>query len=50
MLWGGSVLDPSSTRGDVDHIRAFNDWLVAEPRVETVMLPIADGLSLARRR
>jgi len=50
VLWGGSVLDPSSTRGDVDHIRAFNDWLVAEPRVETVMLPIADGLSLARRR
>ena len=50
VLWGGSVLDPKSDRGDVEHIRAFNDWLAAEPRVECVLLPIADGLSVARRR
>jgi len=50
VLWGGSVLDPESDRRDVEHIRAFNDWLAAEPRVESVLLPIADGLSVARRR
>ncbi len=50
VLWGGSVLDPDSDRHDADHIRAFNDWLVADPRVESVLLPIADGLTVARRR
>jgi caffeoyl-CoA O-methyltransferase len=50
VLWGGSVLDPRSDRRDVEHIRAFNDWLAAEPRVECVLLPIADGLTVARRR
>jgi len=50
VLWGGSVLDPESTRGDVEHIRAFNDWLVGEPRMESVLLPVADGLTVARRR
>jgi caffeoyl-CoA O-methyltransferase len=50
VLWGGSVLDPESTRGDVDHIRAFNDWLVTDPRVQCVLLPISDGLTMAVRR
>ncbi len=50
VLWGGSVLDPDSDRRDADHIRAFNDWLAADPRVESVLLPIADGLTVARRR
>jgi caffeoyl-CoA O-methyltransferase len=49
VLWGGSVLDPASTRGDVEHIRAFNDWLAGEPRMESVLLPIADGLTVSRR-
>jgi caffeoyl-CoA O-methyltransferase len=50
VLWGGSVIDPDAHGGDTDHIRAFNDWLVADPRVECVLLPVADGLSLALRR
>lgn len=50
VLWGGSVLDPASDRQDVDHIREFNDWLAADPRVECVLLPIADGLTVCRRR
>lgn len=48
VLWGGSVRDPQSDRRDVDHIRAFNDWLAADPRVECVLLPVADGLTVAR--
>jgi caffeoyl-CoA O-methyltransferase len=50
VLWGGSVLAGAPPRSDVEHIRAFNDWLAADPRVESVLLPIADGLSMARRR
>jgi caffeoyl-CoA O-methyltransferase len=50
VLWGGSVLAGAEPRSDVEHIRAFNDWLAADPRVDSVMLPIADGLSMALRR
>jgi len=50
VLWGGSVIDPDAKGGDTDHIRAFNDWLVADPRVECVLLPVADGLTVALRR
>jgi caffeoyl-CoA O-methyltransferase len=50
VLWGGSVVDPSDTAADVVAIRAVNDHVAADPRVEVVMLPIADGLTLARKR
>jgi caffeoyl-CoA O-methyltransferase len=50
VMWGGSVLSGAEPRSDVEHIRAFNDWLAADPRVDSVMLPIADGLSMALRR
>jgi caffeoyl-CoA O-methyltransferase len=50
VLWGGSVLHGAEARSDTEHIRAFNDWLAADPRVDCVLLPIADGLTLARRR
>jgi caffeoyl-CoA O-methyltransferase len=48
VLWGGSVIDDSNQTDDTVAIRAFNDWLTDDPRVETVMLPISDGLTLAR--
>lgn len=50
VLWGGSVLDPEATDADTRAIRGFNDQLAADERVDVVMLPIADGLTLARRR
>ena len=31
-------------------IRAVNDHIAADDRVEAVMLPIADGLTIARKR
>jgi caffeoyl-CoA O-methyltransferase len=43
------VVDAASTDENTVAIRAFNDWLVADERVETVMLPLGDGLTLARR-
>ena len=44
----GQGLDTGSD-GDTDTIRAFNRKAAADPRVETLMLPIRDGLLLARR-
>jgi caffeoyl-CoA O-methyltransferase len=47
-LRGGQVLDP---RSDDDRaIAALNAALVADPRWETVLLPLADGLTMLRKR
>ncbi|MEY9213138.1 class I SAM-dependent methyltransferase [Thermobifida halotolerans] len=46
----GRVLDPAQTSPGVQGIRDFNARARADDRVELVMLPIGDGLTLARRR
>jgi caffeoyl-CoA O-methyltransferase len=48
VLWMGTVIDPENKSADAEAIRAFNDRVAADPRVETVMLPISDGLTLIR--
>jgi len=50
VLWGGAVIDPANTKENTEAIRAFNDWAAREERFESVMLPIADGLTLLRVR
>jgi caffeoyl-CoA O-methyltransferase len=50
VLWGGSIIDESDTTADTLALRAFNDMVAADDRVERVMLPIADGLTLCRKR
>ena len=51
VLSGGDVLHGDAAPEDqVAHIRAFNDWLAANEDVDSVMLPIADGVTLARKR
>ncbi|MDQ1652154.1 MAG: caffeoyl-CoA O-methyltransferase [Cryptosporangiaceae bacterium] len=47
---GGRVTDESDHAGSADAIRAFNAHVVADDRVEAVMLAIADGLTIARRK
>jgi caffeoyl-CoA O-methyltransferase len=49
-LWGGSVVDSSSTDDGTKAIQAFNDMVAADDRVDCVMLPISDGLTLLRKR
>jgi caffeoyl-CoA O-methyltransferase len=49
VLWGGSVVDPSADDDNVNAVRAFNDHLAADARVERVMLPVSDGITLARK-
>jgi len=48
-LWYGHVLEKArqsdlQTRG----VQAFNDLVAADPRVEKVILPLRDGLTLIR--
>ncbi len=50
VLWGGTVVDPVQRGEEVEALRQLNDWLAQDPRVEVVMLPIADGLTLARKK
>jgi len=49
VLWGGSVVDPEAQNDDVLAIRAFNDQVAADARVDCVMLAISDGLSILRK-
>jgi caffeoyl-CoA O-methyltransferase len=49
-LWSGRVLDPAITDPDTAAITAFNDQVLADDRVEVVMLTVRDGVSLIRHR
>jgi caffeoyl-CoA O-methyltransferase len=48
VLWSGEVLDPETD--DARAIAAFNEHVVRDARVEMVMLPIRDGVTLAVKR
>jgi caffeoyl-CoA O-methyltransferase len=50
VLWMGAVADPNIVDRDTAALRELNDYLVRDRRVDVVMLPIADGLTLARKR
>jgi caffeoyl-CoA O-methyltransferase len=50
VLWTGRVADPSAQDEMTLAIRKFNDQVAADPRVDCVMVPIADGLTLLRKR
>lgn len=49
-LWNGAVVDPSDRSEDTLAIRAFNEKLAADPRVDLALTTIGDGLTLARKR
>jgi caffeoyl-CoA O-methyltransferase len=48
MLWGGDVIDPQDDEARA--IAGLNDALLADDRLEVVLLPVRDGVSLARKR
>jgi len=50
VLWSGKVADASVTDADTEAIRRLNAKLVADERVTLSLVPIGDGLTLARRR
>jgi caffeoyl-CoA O-methyltransferase len=49
-LWGGAVIDESRDESSTVAIRAFNDMVAADDRVDSVQLAISDGLTLLRKR
>jgi predicted O-methyltransferase YrrM len=48
-LWSGSVADDSDHDPSTDAIRAFNILVHEDQRVEMVLLPIGDGLTLTHK-
>ncbi|RSS80596.1 O-methyltransferase [Streptomyces sp. WAC05292] len=48
-LFHGKVVDEAAT-GTAAAVRAFNDHVAADPRMESVLLAISDGLTLSRKR
>ncbi|MCE7882985.1 MAG: SAM-dependent methyltransferase [Actinobacteria bacterium ATB1] len=49
VLWFGAVAEPTAQDDDTKAIRAFNEHVQADYRVEQLILPLGDGLTLARR-
>ena len=50
VLWDGAVADPADDSEDTEAIRAVNDHIHADERVDMSLLPVGDGLTLARKR
>jgi len=50
VLWNGKVADPAQTDVDTESIRRLNAKLKSDQRVTLSMLPLGDGLTLARVR
>jgi caffeoyl-CoA O-methyltransferase len=49
-LQGGRIVDPKADDESVVAMRAFNDMVTADPRVDTALLTLGDGLTLLRKR
>ena len=50
VLRGGQVLDADSGDESNDAMRALNDRIARDPRVEVAMVPLADGITFARKK
>jgi caffeoyl-CoA O-methyltransferase len=49
MLWNGWVADPSNRKASTEAIRAVTKHVHADTRVDSVLVPIGDGLTIARK-
>lgn len=50
MFWDGAVADPDQNAPDTAALKALNKKLHADERIDLSLLPVADGLSLCRKR
>ncbi|MBM3161032.1 MAG: class I SAM-dependent methyltransferase [Bacteroidetes bacterium] len=50
VLWSGKVIQDDKNDRDTVLLRQFNDFVRADERVECIMLPIRDGLTLVRKK
>jgi caffeoyl-CoA O-methyltransferase len=49
-LWSGRVADPENAEPDTVALRHFNEHLHGDERIDLSLVPIGDGLTLARKR
>jgi predicted O-methyltransferase YrrM len=49
-LQGGRIVDPEANDESVVAMRAFNDLVAADDRVDTALLTLGDGLTVLRKR
>jgi caffeoyl-CoA O-methyltransferase len=49
VLWSGEIVNPDMKDDNTRALRAFNEHVAADRRVQSVIIPIADGLTLARK-
>jgi len=49
-LWSGRVADPENAEPDTVALRHFNEHVHRDARVDISLVPIGDGLTLARKR
>lgn len=50
VLWNGSVIDAHDQSPDTRAIRALNEKIAEDPRITPCLVPVGDGLTLARKR
>jgi caffeoyl-CoA O-methyltransferase len=50
VLWGGSVIDSRDQSEDTKAIRGLNDLIAHDQRVDAVMIPVSDGLTIVRKK
>ncbi len=50
VLWGGAVVDPADDDPDTQALREVSRLAGRDERVEAVLLPVCDGLLIARKR
>ncbi len=50
VLWNGAIVDESVKDADTLALRAVNDFVAKDTRVEAVMLAVADGLTIVRKK
>lgn len=49
-LWSGRVADPEDQDADTRALRAFNERVHRDERVDISLLPLSDGLTLLRKK
>ena len=50
VLWGGRVVEAANDEPSTIAVRALNEAIAADDRVDVVMLSVGDGLTMARKR
>jgi caffeoyl-CoA O-methyltransferase len=50
VVWSGKVIDTEDQTDDTKAIRELNDFIAKDPRVEAVMIPVADGITIVRKK